>query len=330
MSIHIIAEACTNHDGDLDKAKTLAKKAMECGADSVKFQLIYPELLYVSQIEENGKMTPNPVIEQRRKSQLSDQSYYELADYCKALSFPLSASVFDSRGLDLLDALDPPYIKLASCDINNLPLLALAAQKGRTLIISSGMAELKEIEMALDTIAKSGSPRVVLLHCVSVYPTPLESTNLSMIPLFKKEFGVEVGFSDHTKGHAAACAALALGATWFEKHYTLDVTDHGFDHAHSTPPHEFAEYVSALKTLDQGIEPKSLVLTESELQLRSRARRGLYAVRDMQAGEVVSPKDILIVRPEASYKASQSNLIVGKKLLKPLKKYQPFSMGNVS
>ncbi len=327
MSIHIIAEGCTNHDGNEEKAEALMQAAKAAGADSIKFQAIYPEGLYVGEILTAEGWKPNPVIEQRRKSQLSDDAYKRLAIFSRSIGIPMAASVFDKRGLDLLECVNAPYIKLASCDLNNLPFIAQAAAYKKTLIISSGMAELNEIEQALETIEQHGSPEVVLLHCVSMYPTPLEYANLSIIPLLKKKFGVEVGFSDHTLSSTAAVAALALGATWFEKHFTLNTIDKGFDHAHSTPPADFAEYVNILRGVEKACLLQENKVTEAERELSRRARRGLYAKRDLRLGEIIREEDVLIVRPETRLKPADLFSVVGNKVQKTLRKFEPIENG---
>lgn len=327
MPIHIIAEACTNHDGSEEKARELILKARDVGADSVKFQIIYPEELYVGEILTQEGWKPNPVIEQRRKCQLSDDVYRNLAEFGRGAGIAVSASIFDTHGLRLLESMDVPYIKIASCDLNNLPFLAQVASYKKMLVLSSGMAELTEIDQALETVAKHGSPKIVLMHCVSQYPTPLEYANLSMIPLLKEKFGVEIGFSDHTLGSAAATVALALGATWFEKHFTLNKSDEGFDHAHSTPPHEFAEYVNILREVEKACKLQKCKVTDAERDLSRRARRGMYAKRDLQVGEILEDDDILIVRPETVLKPEALYTVIGKKIRKSLRKFEPIEKG---
>lgn len=323
MSLHIIAELCTNHDGSPNKAKELIKAAHMAGANSVKFQIIYPEGLYIAKLSSPDGLIDNPVLKQRRKSMLSDEVYKELAVFSRTLPCPLSASVFDRQGLDLLDAINAPYIKLASCDLNNLPFIAEAAERGKPLILSTGMAELPEMEAALETAVKAGAKNIVLLHCVSIYPAPTEKANLSMIPVLLRYFGFPVGFSDHTSDPVAAVAALALGATWFEKHFTLRTTDEGFDHAHSTPPEQFQEYVQALRAAAAACVPKHPKVGPEESALKPYARRGLYAARNLAAGDVLKKEDILIVRPETPLKPDQLDLVLGKPLAEPVAAYAP-------
>ncbi len=323
MPLHIIADLCTNHDGDIDKAKKLIYAAYQSGADSVKFQIIYPEGLYVAKVPNGNGFMDNPALEQRRKTMLSDDVYRGLADYSHTLPLPLSASVFDTRGLDLLDEMDAPYIKLASCDLNNLPFVAEAAERGRPLILSTGMAELPEVERAVGVAQKAGVSDIVLLHCVSIYPAPVEKTNLTMIPLLLREFGMPVGFSDHTLNSVAAVAAVALGATWFEKHFTLCTTDVGFDHAHSTPPEALSTYINDLRSAAGACTPQHPKVGEAEQALRLRARRGLYAARDLASGEVLRKEDILIVRPESPCKPADLERLLGVTVAEKIAAFMP-------
>ena len=323
MPLHIIADLCTNHDGDTVKAKELICRAHQSGADSAKLQIIYPEGLYIAKIPSESGLIDNPILEQRRKSMLPDTVYEQLADYSQTLPLPLSGSVFDTRGLDILDELDAPYIKLASCDLNNLPFVAEAAERGRPLILSTGMAELPEMEKTMETAQKAGARDIVLLHCVSIYPAPIEKTNLAMISILLREFGVPVGFSDHTLNSVAAVAAVALGATWFEKHFTLRTTDAGFDHAHSTPPEAFSAYVRDLRAAAKACTSQHPKVGEAEMALRTRARRGLYAARDMAAGEILRKEDVLIVRPESILRPDDLDRLLGKTLVEAIAAFMP-------
>lgn len=327
MSLHIIADICTNHDGDINKAKKLIKAAHTAGASSVKFQIIYPEGLYVSKVfSEDGISVDNQVLIQRRKSVLSDDEYIDLSIFSKQLPQLLSGSVFDRRGLDLLDRIDAPYIKMASCDLNNFPFIAEVAERGRPIILSTGMAELSEVEKAICVATKNGAKDIILLHCVSIYPTPTVKANLNMIPVLSRCFGFPVGFSDHTLDSVAGIAAVALGATWIEKHFTLCTTDQGFDHAHSLPPDQFRDYIQNLQTVNVACQPKYPKLDEKEITLKSRARRGLYAARDLTEGELLKKEDILIVRPETSLKPEDLYVIINKKIKKHIKAYTPLSI----
>ena len=260
---------------------------------------------------------------------LTNKEYEELAEYSVSKQIPLSASVFDTKGLNLLTKFNPPYIKTASCDLNNTRFLCEVAEKGIKMIISTGMSTLSDIEKSIQTLDKIGFKDIVLLHCVSIYPAYLEQTNLSFIDTLKNTFGFPVGFSDHTGNSIAACMALAKGATWFEKHFTEDHKQEGFDHAYAMEEGAMTEYVSDLHKACQALVPKEENITEAERYTRKRARRSLYANRDLQSGEIIKNEDILIVRPESVLDADQIDEVVGKRLKVPLKQYEPFRLENL-
>lgn len=327
---HIIAEACTNHNGSLAKAKELVDIAAAAGADSVKFQIINPEGLYLLRVRnEKGEWCENGVVTQRKAAMLTDAEYHELAAYSKERNLPLSGSVFDKKSLDLLCEMDAPYIKIASTDCNNYPFLAEAASRGRKIILATGMASLGEVERAVGTITSQGNRDIVLLHCVSVYPCPLHLANLGQLGILRAAFGFPVGYSDHTSGNTAAAMAVALGAEWLEKHYTWDRTAPGFDHANSLDPEQLASYVADARAAEAAIQRPPVKVGETEAGVRSRARRSLHAARNLQAGETVTEEDILIVRPEGPLAPGDLGLLLGQILRKPVAQYEPFSLAHL-
>ncbi|SHJ80339.1 N-acetylneuraminate synthase [Malonomonas rubra DSM 5091] len=327
--IHIIAEAGTNHNGKLVKAKSLVDIAKRAGADSVKFQIIYPWGLYLPGEYEYGHYDIKEVIRIREEGMLKDEEYEELAAYCQDQGVAMSASVFDERGLDLLMQFDPSYIKTASCDLNNLRFLRQVAERGKKMVVSTGMSTLTDIEKTLRELEKVGPLDLVLLHCVSVYPAKLEQTNLQFIETLKNNFGYPVGFSDHTGDSLAACMALAKGATWFEKHYTEDRTQAGFDHAYAMEEDGLGRYVADLHEAQSALADVADKLTEAELYTRKRARRSIYAARDLKSGELVADKDLLVVRPEGILDADQIDLVAGSRLVRDVKQYQALSLEDV-
>ena len=327
--IHIIAEAGTNHNGKLDKAKKLVDIAKRSGADSVKFQIIYPWGLYLPGDYEYGHYDIKEVIRIREEGMLEDEEYEDLAEYCRDKAMSMSASVFDERGLDLLMKFDPPYIKTASCDLNNLRFLRQIAERGRKMVISTGMSTLADIEKALKELEKVGDVDLVLLHCVSVYPAKLAQTNLLFIETLRSNFGYPVGFSDHTGDSLAACMALAKGATWFEKHYTEDRTQAGFDHAYAMEEDGLRGYIADLHEAQQALIPKDDKLGEAELYTRKRARRSIYAARALKSGERIADKDLLVVRPEGPLDADQIDLVAGRFLVRDVKQYQALTLEDV-
>jgi N,N'-diacetyllegionaminate synthase len=324
--IHIIAEAGTNNNGSLQKAKNLADIAKRAGADSVKFQIIYPWGLYLPGKYEYGKYDIAKVIEIREKGVLKDEEYVDLNNYCKSIGIPFTSSVFDTRGLELMLKFNPPYIKLASCDINNVRFLREVARCGKPIVISTGMSEMSEIEIGANTLVQAGAKDIVIMHCVSNYPAYLHQANVSYIKVLKEKFGLPVGFSDHTSGSIAACMALTMGATWFEKHFTEDKTQEGLDHAYAQEEEEFTQYVKDLHDANQALTLREHKVSEDEKYTKKRARRSLYAAKDLPAGHILTDDDVLCVRPENIMPAEQIDLLIGQKLTKEIGQHQAFDM----
>jgi N,N'-diacetyllegionaminate synthase len=321
--VHIIAEAGTNHNASPETARRLIDVAHRAGADSVKFQIIYPEGLYVGQIRKDGEYVDNEVIATRRAGMLGDNDYRQLAKHAQTVGIPLSASVFDRRSLDLLNELDPPYIKIASCDLNNIPLLKSSAELGRPLIVSTGMSRLGEIEQAVEAITSTGNQQLVLMHCVSIYPCSTAEMNLAFLQTLKTAFGFPIGLSDHTEQSLAAAAAVAMGATWIEKHFTLDRKSAGFDHAYAMEPDSLTQYVADIRSISQALQPRREKVGSKEASVKLRARRALYAARDIQPGEAITDQDVLIVRPEGPLTPSDLPQVVGSIPRRAIRRYEP-------
>lgn len=322
---HIIAEAGVNHNGDFSNGKKLIDIAKDAGADSVKLQIINPYELYLPGDYKYGHYDIKKVIENRFSTVLTDEEYLSLYQYAKESGIAFSASIFDEKGLDLLMQMNPPYIKIASCDLNNVRLLRQVAERGVKMIISTGMSTLDEIEFSVNELEKSNFNNIVLLHCVSVYPCPLRLTNLNFITVLQEKFGYEVGFSDHTRGTNAAVAAYVMGVRWFEKHYTFDNDLEGFDHKHAQSISEFKQYISALRDIETSMSSKESKLTDKELYTGERARRSLYAARNIKKGEIINSKDILCVRPSGIMNAKDIDLLIGHQSRRDINKYSPFT-----
>lgn len=322
--LHIIAEAGNNHNGDPGLALELIRVAARAKADSVKFQLIHTDELYLPGQYEYGHYEIAKVLERRRKEELSQETYASMAKLSTDLGIALTASVFDPAGIKRLAALNPPYVKTASCDLNNLRFLRKVARSGLPVVLSTGMSDLVDVDKAVAVLREEMVAELVILHCVSVYPAPLSLTHLSMIPLLKERYGTAVGFSDHTEGTEAACMAMALGATWFEKHYTTDRSQEGFDHAHAADEAELTRYVRVLHEAWEALHAEGPKISDPERYTRKRARRGLYAAHDLKAGHILTESDILVVRPEGPMDADLAEALEGKILKQSLSAFQPF------
>ena len=260
---------------------------------------------------------------------MTDEEYAEVANYAQSQGIAFTASVFDTKGLDLLLKFNPPYIKLASCDLNNIRFIREVAERGKRMIMSTGMSSMQDIEKSLNALAKMNFNDLVLLHCVSVYPAHLEQANVGFVKTLKETFGFEVGYSDHTGTSHAACMAMAMGATWFEKHFTADRSQEGFDHAYAMEEQGMTDYVSDLRKAEQALTPKTEKISAAERYTRKRARRSIYAARDLKAGTLISNEDLLIVRPEGKLDADQIDLVIGQKLKVDLQQYTALSLEHI-
>jgi N,N'-diacetyllegionaminate synthase len=332
MAVHIIAEAGSNYNGSVALAKQLNQVAAESGADSVKYQIINTDALYRPGDYAYGHYKIEDIRAIRRRDELSDDQWSEIRGDALERGILFSASVFDTEGLDLLCGFDPPYIKTASCDLNNLRFLREIAERGRTMVVSTGMSSLGDIEKAVSSLSKEGieGEKLVLLHCVSAYPSSLEDTNLTFLQTLRSAFGTAVGFSDHTLGREAACIAVALGATWIEKHFTTDHTLDGLDHKHAMEPTAFTEYVRAIRATEIAMRPRVIKIGPAEAYTRQRARRGLYLSQALPAGHVIEDADLLIVRPESELAADQVDLVVGCKLNRDMAAFESLSAADLS
>jgi sialic acid synthase SpsE len=329
VSVHIIAEGGTNHGGDLATAKRLVDAAVAAGANSVKFQIINPEGLYLPRFWRGGQYEENPVFAQRAAAALSDDEYRDLAKYSRSRGIEFAATVFDSAGVALVDELDVPYIKTASCDLNNSRHLAECAQTGRRLVISTGMASLGEIERAVNDVVRTGNSDVVLLHCVSVYPCALEEMNLRFLQTLRAAFGLPVGLSDHTESSLASAVAVSMGAQWIEKHFTLDRSAAGFDHAYAMEPDGLDSFIDDMRGAELACASRRAKLGADECSVKSRARRGLFAAHDIAEGAVLTDTDILAVRPEGPLAPNDAHLVVGRRAAHAISQYEPLSLESV-
>ncbi len=323
--IHIIAEAGTNNNGRLDKAKNLCDIAKRANADSVKFQMINTWGLYLPGDYEYGKYDIKDVIRIREEGQMTDEEYTALNAHCNTENISFTSSVFDEKSLDLLASFKPKYVKIASSDLNNVSFLRKVASRGIKMVISTGMSTLQDVQFTMNELAKVNFSDIVLLHCVSVYPAQLRQANLPFIKTLKDEFGTEVGFSDHTGNSMASCMALNYGATWFEKHFTEDKSQEGLDHAYALDEQELTAYVSDIEQAIEAINGNDIKISEAEFYTRRRARRSMYASKDLKQGDVITEQDVLVVRPENVMQANEYDLVIGATLTTDLKQHGAFN-----
>lgn len=322
--VNIIAEAGVNHFGSFPLAVKLIDAAKNANADFIKFQFIDESEVYAPGTYEYGNYDIEEVRKQRRESHFSTEQLIQVFDYSRTVGIPATATPFGFTALEQLVSLNPPFIKIASGDINFYSLIEEAAQSGIKLIISTGMSTLKDVENTVKRLYAKGCDNFVLMHCVSIYPHDESLSQLGYISTLQKEFGCEVGFSDHTLGSSAACAAVALGVEWIEKHFTLSKNLGGLDAKHSLEPNEFQEFVHVVKSVSDSLKHTDRSLLEQELYTRKRARRGLYAARELYPGEIIQPNDVLYLRPETKVSIDEVNNLIGKTVQRTINPFSPF------
>jgi len=317
---YIIAEIGSNHNGDVQLAKRLVDAAKSCGADAVKFQSWSKSSLickaeYARNTEYADKKKHFGTLEEMvEKYQFTSEQHREVVAYCQKKEIAFLSSCFAPEEVDLLDALNVPAFKIASMDVNHLPLLEYVASKKRPVLLSTGMATLGEIERALNVLQRGGAGPVALLHCISIYPPAYESINLRNIATLQQAFDVPVGFSDHTLGTAISLAAIALGACIIEKHFTLDKDMEGWDHAISADPGEMEIIVREGRNVFVALGSTVRTVNEAEMEKRKAFRRRLVVKRAMRKGERLQLEDIDFKRPGTGIHPDELTYVVDRPL----------------
>ena len=301
----IIVEAGVNHNGDKMRARALIDAAVRAGADAVKFQTFRPDLLVTRSAQKAQYQKAQTGSDQSQHDMLAalslgDDVFRDLSQYCSAQNIIFLSTQFDAESADFLASIKVPLIKISSGDLTNLPLLRHIAALKLPIILSTGMATLGEIEASVHALEQAGAKRqdITLLHCNTDYPTPWHDVNLRAIDTLRRAFDMQVGYSDHTTGIEIACAAVALGATVIEKHFTLDRSLPGPDHKASLEPDELTSLVQSIRHIELAMGSGRKTPTASELPNRAVARRSLVAARPIRAGEVFGPDNLIPKRAE--------------------------------
>lgn len=319
MKTIIIAEAGVNHNGDLEKAKQLVKAAKEAGADLVKFQTFKAASLvtkFANKAEYQQKTTgaAESQHDMVKKLELSEEDHLVLIEECRRNNIEFFSTAFDEDSFDLLLKLGINQIKVPSGELTNLPLLRHMSQFGMPLMLSTGMANLGEIEAALNVIEQAGTPRskVTVLHCTTEYPAPMEDVNLRAMVNLGATFGVKVGYSDHTPGIEVPIAAVALGARVIEKHFTLDRNLPGPDHKASLEPHELKAMIDAIRNIEKAMGDGIKRPTPSELKNKPIARKSIVATQPINTGEVFTTRNLGVKRPGTGISPMLWDEVIGK------------------
>ena len=315
--VYIIAEAGVNHNGSLELAKKLVDVAAEAGADAVKFQTFVPENLvsrYAEKADYQKETTDKAEsqLDMLRKVMLKKEWHQILIDYAKTKGIHFISTPFDLESIDFLATLDLPLYKIPSGEITNLPYLEKIGKLGKPVILSTGMSNMDEVRTAVAILKKNGCPKVSVLHCNTQYPTPYEDVNLRVMDSLRKELKLEVGYSDHTLGIEVPIAAVAMGATIIEKHFTLDKTMEGPDHKASLEPNELIAMVRGIRNIERAIGSGDKRVTGSESANRIVARKSIVAKRDIKKGDVLCDSNITVKRPGTGISPMRWYDVIGK------------------
>ena len=328
----IIAEAGVNHNGSLELAKLLVREAANAGVDYIKFQTFHAEKCiskFAEKAEYQKNNTGKPTesqLEMVKKLELSEDDHLQLIELCEQLGVKFFSTAFDIESIDFLHSLKIGLWKIPSGEITNYPLLKKIASYNEPVIMSTGMCEVTEIKNAIDLLVKSGLNRdkIILLHCNTEYPTPFEDVDLKAMDSLKREFNLEVGYSDHTKGIEVPIAAVALGASVIEKHFTLDCNMEGPDHKASLEPDELKAMVSAIRNIELAISGDGKKhVSNSERKNISIARKSIVASRDIKKGEILSELNLTVKRPGNGISPMMWEQVVGTYATKDFTEDEP-------
>lgn len=316
----IIAEAGVNHNGNIAKAKALIDKGAEAGVDFVKFQTFKAGNLVTKQAKRAAYQDKNTQdndsqYEMLKKLELSQKDHQELIDYCAQKGVKFLSTGFDFESLEFLAGLGITIAKIPSGEITNLPYLRKVATLFPEVILSTGMANITEIKDAVKVLTDNGvsKDKITVLHCNTEYPTPMEDVNLKAMLHIQRELGVLVGYSDHTLGIEVPIAAVALGATVIEKHFTLDKTLPGPDHKASLEPEELKAMVMAIRNIEKAIGGSGLKeVSKSEAKNKPIARKSIVATKTIKKGDLFSVENLTIKRPGTGISPMQWDEVIGK------------------
>ncbi len=317
----IIAEAGVNHNGSLENAFKLVDAAVDAGVDYIKFQTFKAENLVAKsakkadyQIQNTGNSTDSQ-FDMLKKLELSHKDHELIIDYCQKKNIKFFSTAFDLESLQYLKEIDLDLVKIPSGEITNLPYLKKAAQLFKNVILSTGMCTMEDIAAALDVFLKEGISKdnITILHCNTEYPTPMNDVNLKAMLSIKEEFQTEIGYSDHTLGIEVPVAAVALGALVIEKHFTLDKSMEGPDHAASLEPDQLKEMVKAIRNIEQAVSGDGIKKpSASEMKNIEIARKSIVASASIEKGEIFTAENITIKRPGTGISPMKWDEILGK------------------
>lgn len=326
---YFIAEIGANFDGSLEKAKEYARMAKDCGADCAKIQTFKAKKIVSREGFASMKLKgvhgswKRPVDEVFTEVEFPRKWHKEFFEYCSKIGITPSTAPYDREAVDLVDDLGIEFYKIGSGDITWLEMVEYIAKKGKPVMLATGASTLAEVDDAVQAVRRAGNKNLVLMQCITNYPSKFESANIRVLDTYRDAFGAVLGYSDHTPDDVVPLGAVALGASVIEKHITFDRTLKGPDHPHSMEPAEFAQMIERTRNLEKalGSSVKEVVAEESETVIVQR--RGLTAARDLKKGAALKKTDIVELRPALGIYPKFKNEIIGKRLKHSLKAGAP-------
>lgn len=331
MGVYIIAEAGVNHNGSFEIACKLVDAAKQAGADCIKFQTFKAEKLVSrsAQKAEYQKKNTDDGSQQDmlKKLELSYDQFAALKAYCDKIGIAFLSTPFDFESIDYLNTVDMPFWKIPSGEVTNYPYLVALAKTKKPIVMSTGMCTMEEIAEAVAILKNNGTDELSLLHCNTEYPTPFEDVNLRAMEHIKAEFGVPVGYSDHTKGIEIPIAAAALGAVIVEKHFTLDKNMEGPDHKASLEPWELAQMVSTIRNVEKALGDGRKKPSKSEEKNKPIARKSIVAQRSIQKGELLTEENLTVKRPGEGISPMLWEQVIGSKAIRDFKADEMIELG---
>ncbi len=333
--VFIIAEAGVNHNGDINIAYQLIDKAKEIGVDCVKFQTFKAEqIVTATSPKANYQMEVTDKTESQfdmlKKLELQKEDFRKLKDYCQKVGIQFLSTPYNPEDADLLNDLGVEAFKIASGQLVEIPFLQYVAKFKKQMIISTGMATMSEVFDAVTAIRAVGNNDIIVLQCNTDYPSRIEDTNILAMNVMADALDVEVGYSDHVPNNYACFAAVALGATVIEKHFTLDKNMPGPDHSCSLEPHEFSELIDGVRNIEKCLGTGVKTPSEREIKNTYGMRRSLVAREDLKAGTVITKEHLGYKRPANGLSPNMENAIIGKTLRSDLKKDEAFTLSSIN
>lgn len=314
----IIAELSANHGGDINTAKETIKAAKRAGADAIKLQTFTADTITLNCNNDDFKITQGTLWDGSYLHELYQEAalpwewHEELFDFAAKEDIICFSSPFDRTAVDLLESLNVPAYKIASFEITDIPLIEYVASKGKPIILSTGIAMIEDIELALDACRKMGNNDIALLKCTSSYPAPIEEANMAMIKDFRNRFDIVSGLSDHTMGNTVPIVSICFGAKIIEKHFILDRSIGGPDATFSMNEQEFTELVKTIREAESAVGVIDYKLTDKQLKSRDFSR-SLYVVQDIKAGDLITEENLRSIRPGFGLHPKYYNQVLGTK-----------------